>query len=91
VSKYALELKGGKEAITERTVLVDCTTNGLTSKPAVPVFNHDKLILQSVSLCAQTFSASFIGYVESQNWDIEKKNHMSEPVPHPNLVKNDMV
>jgi hypothetical protein len=30
-----------------------------------------------------------IGWIESQNWDIEKKNKFSTPVPHPNFISND--
>jgi len=30
-----------------------------------------------------------IGFFESQQWDVEKKNYMAEPVPNPNNIKND--
>ena len=45
VTKYSLIMKGGRETVNENTLFVDCTSNGLTSRPAVTVFSHDKLVL----------------------------------------------
>jgi len=63
---------------------VDCTTDGLTYRPTCPIFQGNKIILQSVMLCQQVFSASAIGSLEVRNRESdERKNEILAPVPHP--------
>jgi len=63
---------------------VDCTSDGLASTPSVPIFQDKKLVLQPVSLCQQVKSAAAIAALELRPGDIEKKNAILVPVPHPN-------
>jgi len=83
-------MRDGEELITDNTILVDCSTNGLTSKPAIPVFTADKLTLQSTLYLAQTSSAAHIAWIETRDWSQDKKNLFSIPIPHPNLTKPDL-
>lgn len=39
-------LKEGEEPITDKTILVDCSANGLTKRPVIPLFYEDRIILQ---------------------------------------------
>jgi len=63
---------------------VDCTSNGLGKRPKTPVFNGNKICLQSVYECQQVFSAAIIGALEARfSSNDELMNKMCIPVPHP--------
>ncbi|MEM7017453.1 MAG: NAD(P)/FAD-dependent oxidoreductase [Pseudomonadota bacterium] len=64
---------------------IDCTANGLSRQPSVPIFQGNQITLQSVLTCQQVFSASLIGYVESRYDDDTQKNELCQPVPHPEV------
>jgi hypothetical protein len=65
------------------TIHVDCTADALSTRPAVPVFQNDRITLQTVRTCQQVFSAAFIGYIETNYDDQDRKNALTGPVPHP--------
>ena len=76
--------KEGAHALPENTLFIDCSAGALDARPAVPVFQGDKLVLQAVKVCQQVFSAAVIAKVESLlNASDEDKNDLTEPVPHP--------
>jgi hypothetical protein len=83
ISSDTIHLDEGTVATAETTLHIDCTADGLERRPAVPVFDADKLILQSVRTCQQVFSAAFIGHVEAAYQDDTIKNELCTPVPHP--------
>lgn len=62
---------------------IDCSADGLERRPSVPVFNGDRITLQSVRTCQQVFSAAFIGHVEASFTDGAEKNELCTPIPHP--------
>jgi len=65
------------------TLYIDCTADGLERLPPAPVFNRDRITLQTVRGCQQVFSAAFIGHVEAAYSDDATRNRLCEPVPHP--------
>lgn len=65
------------------SLFVDCTTQGLPRPPSVPVFDGDRVVLQSVRGCQQVFSAAFIAHVEAAFDDDEVRNDLCVPIPHP--------
>ena len=65
---------------------VDCTANGLSRRPALPVFAGNTIRLQSLSMCQQVFSAAVIAYVEARYNNEAQKNELCQPVPHPEEV-----
>lgn len=65
------------------SLYVDCTTQGLPRPPSVPVFDGDRITLQSVRSCQQVFSAAFIAHVEAGYPDDAVRNALCAPVPHP--------
>eukprot|EP00928_Gymnodinium_smaydae_P014519 TRINITY_DN15335_c0_g1_i1.p1 TRINITY_DN15335_c0_g1~~TRINITY_DN15335_c0_g1_i1.p1 ORF type:complete len:154 (-),score=17.47 TRINITY_DN15335_c0_g1_i1:263-724(-) len=67
------------------TLYVDCSTDGLATRPAIPVFQGNIITLQAVMMCQQVFSAALLGYVESFDAGDEEKNSLSTPVPHPDV------
>ena len=78
-----LVLDGGTLDIDAGTLCVDCTADGLERRPAAPVFDGDRITLQSVRTCQQVFSAAFIAHVEVTEQDEAQKNLLCTPVPHP--------
>ena len=65
------------------SLYLDCTTPGLPRPPSVPVFDGDRITLQSVRGCQQVFSSAFIAHVEAAYPDDMSRNALCEPVPHP--------
>ena len=66
------------------TVFVDCAADGLPKVPMVKVFDGNKIVLQTVRMCQQVYSAGFIGNVECNvNASEERKNELTQPVPLP--------
>jgi hypothetical protein len=79
-----IKLEGGNYVPTPDTLYIDCSADGLAKRSSVPVFNGNKITLQSVRQCQQVFSAAFIAHVEAAYNDNDKmKNEMCRPVPHP--------
>jgi len=75
---------GSSFPVDGRSLYVDCSSDGLAAKPACPIFQGKKIVLQSVSMCQQVFSASAIAALEMRMEDKDdKKNAILEPVPHP--------
>ena len=62
-------LAHGAIPVPAPSLYVDCTTPGLPRPPSVPVFDGDRITLQSVRGCQQVFSAAFIAHVEAAYGD----------------------
>jgi hypothetical protein len=65
------------------TLHIDCSADGLATRPAVPVFDGQHITAQAVSRCQQVFSAAFTAHVEAAYSDDATKNELCFPVPHP--------
>ena len=68
------------------TLHIDCTADGLASRPPQPVFDDNKITLQSVRTCQQVFSAAFIAHMEVAEPGQARKNLICTPVPHPDTA-----
>ena len=79
-------LDEGSIPTTANTFHVDCTADGLERRPAVPVFDGDRLTLQTVRHCQQVFSAAFIAHVEATYDDEAHQNTLCGVVPHPDAA-----
>ena len=79
-------LDGGEIATTPDTVHVHCAADGLARRPSKPVFDGDRITLQTVRHCQQVFSAALIAHVEVSNQDQARKNELMQVVPHPNTA-----
>jgi hypothetical protein len=76
-------LDGGSVLSTPSSLYIDCTADGLPRRPAMPVFDTDRITLQSMRGCQQVFSAAFIAHVESAYDDDAVKNELCSAIPHP--------
>lgn len=69
---------------------VDCTADGLAKRPPCPIWDADRITLQSIIMCQQVMSAAAIAALELRETDDAKKNDVFTPVPHP-VVPTDFV
>ena len=81
-------LQKGRIPTNSNTLHVDCTADGLAKRDAVPIFDGNRITLQSVFLCQQVFSAAILGFIETKFDDDETKNNLCEVVPHPELERD---
>ena len=76
-------LDNGAIPTSRDTLHIDCTADGLERRPAMPVFDGDRITLQSVRTCQQVLSAALIAHVEGAYDDEARKNELCTPIPHP--------
>ena len=76
-------LDNGTVPTTPDTLHIDCTADGLEARPAVTVFEGDRITLEPVRTCQPTFSAALIGHVEAAYEDEAEKNELCTPIPYP--------
>lgn len=65
------------------TLHIDCSADGLETRPAVAVFDGMKITPQPLSRCQQVFGAALTAHVEATYADDAVKNDLCIPVPHP--------
>jgi len=78
-------LERGTTATGADVLHVDCTADGLTRRPARPIFNGDQITLQPVTFCQPTMSAAMIANIEMLSVDDGRKNKMTQPTPYPDV------
>ena len=76
-------LDSGAIPTTPDTLHVDCAADGLAVRPAVPVFEGERITLEVVRTCQPTFSAALIGHIEAGSKDEAEKNEICRPIPYP--------
>jgi hypothetical protein len=76
-------LQNGRYKYVPDTLFIDCSADALAKIHAAPVFQEDKIRLQSVRYCQQVFSAAFIAHAEATYDTMEEKNKLCRPIPHP--------
>lgn len=76
-------LDRGAVAVSGRELYLDCTADGAEKRSATPIFDSNRITLQSVRGCQQIFSAALIAHVEAAYRDDSLKNELCVPLPHP--------
>ncbi len=76
-------LADGTVTVDGSALYVDCSADGLERRPPVPVFDGDRITLQSLRGCQQVFSAALTAHLEARNPDDDLNNDLCLPVPHP--------
>ncbi|MCH2172475.1 NAD(P)/FAD-dependent oxidoreductase [Myxococcota bacterium] len=84
VEPSLIVLEGGELPAHPDALYVDCTADGLSRREVRPLFEGQRVTLQSMVMCQQVFSASVAGYIESRYDDDEEKNKLCRVVAHPN-------
>ncbi len=83
ISDREITLEQGTVPTTPGTLHVDCSADGLATRPEVSVFDGEHMTLQTVRTCQQVFSAAFIAHVEAAYADDALKNELCHVIPHP--------
>lgn len=61
-------------------VHVDCTACGYHKQPVRPIFEPDRIVIQSLIGGVQTYYAALLGFIESTGRDDDEKNRLCPPV-----------
>ena len=103
ITKTHLILKGNNELednegqkpvlipYSEGSVVVDCSSNALPKRPAVPIFQSGKkIILQPALQCVICISAAMTGYIECHPdfADDDDRNSVIIPAPYPTSTRD---
>lgn len=83
ITPEKIQLDKGELLIDDKTVVVDCSADGLERRPVVPIFDDKQMTLQAVRTCQQVFSAAFLAHIELSISGDEEKNTICNVVPHP--------
>jgi hypothetical protein len=78
-------LEHGEVPAAPGEVFVDCTASGFRTAPATPIFEPDKITLQSLLGGYTTYNAALVGFIESARSDDAEKNRLCPPTPQPSV------
>lgn len=80
VGRDEIILTGGIIAAEPDTLYVDCTAKAFAQRPSIPVFQGDRIVLQTLRGGVVPLSAALIARVEAAYDDEAVKNHLCPPV-----------
>jgi hypothetical protein len=83
IAPGALRLDDGDVAMSAGTLYIDCTASAVERRPAVPIFQPDRIVCQIVRAPQPAFSAALVAYVEARYTDDAAKNALCGIVPFP--------
>ena len=81
INASGLQLVDGDVEMPKRTVFIDCSADGLAKRPIQPIFNGERITLQTVRFCQQVFSAAFTARVELSPIEEATKNELCAKCP----------
>jgi hypothetical protein len=81
-----MRLDGGFVPVAAGALYIDCTASAVTRRPAVPVFDGDRITLQMIRMPAPTFSAALAAWVEVHIGDEARRNELCATCPLPDTV-----
>lgn len=79
-------LAQGQVPVEPDTLFIDCTASAVEFRPAQPIFQDGKIVLQVVRLPLPAFSAALIGHVEAHYGNDAHKNGLCASVPFPHTL-----
>ena len=82
IGPQEIVLEHGSLATSPDVLHIDCAADGLARRPAAPVFDGDRITLQSLRTCQPVFSAALAGHVEARYSEGEK-TELCTAIPHP--------
>ena len=86
ISTEAMVLDHGTVAVAPDTLFVDCTASAVEIRPALPIFDRDRITPQLVRAPQPAFSAALVAYVEAHYDDDAAKNALCRTVPFPETL-----
>lgn len=86
VEPGALVFDDHRVEVPADSVFVDCTASAVERRPAVPLFQPGRIVLQMVRVPQPAFSAALAAWLEAHGGDDDARNALSIPVPLPDGV-----
>lgn len=86
IERENITLDQGLVAGAEGDLYVDCTAKAFCRRPAVPVFERNRITLQPVRAYRMSLSAAAIGHIEASYDDDEIRNDLCSPIPMPDVT-----
>jgi len=86
ISAEAMVVDQGKVAVAPDTLFIDCTASAVEIRPALPIFDRDRITPQLVRAPQPAFSAALVAYVEAHYDDDAAKNALCRTVPFPETL-----
>lgn len=80
-----LVLADGTVPARADSLYIDCTASAVEFRPAVPVFDDDRITLQMLRVCQPAFSAALAAHVEAAYDSDADKNRICSVIPLPNF------
>ena len=87
ITQREVILEKGEVKYEGKPLFVNCSADGLSRRPVVPIFQGKKITLQSIFFCQQVFSAACIGRLELTKYSEKRRNELV-PIPHPQLKED---
>jgi hypothetical protein len=79
VAESEIALDGGVIPMEPGTLVVHCAASGLRYPPLVPLWQPDKIRLQTIRVGFPCFGAALAGYVEATRDDDRERNRLCPP------------
>jgi hypothetical protein len=84
VTRYEMVFDNGSVALPEDSLVVHCAASGLQYPPLIPLWEPDKIRLQTIRVGFPCFCAALAGYVEATRDDDRERNRVCPPSNLPN-------
>jgi len=79
VTHREVVLEGGSVPLAPGSLVVHCAASGLQYPPLVPLWERDKVRLQTIRIGFPCFGAALAGYVEATRDDDRERNRLCPP------------
>jgi hypothetical protein len=88
VTQREIVLDGGTVPLPPGSLVVHCAASGLQYPPLVPLWEPDKIRLQTIRVGFPCFCAALAGYVEATRDDDRERNRLCPPNTLPNTPRD---
>lgn len=85
ISRGRITLSEGDVSTNTDEIFIDCTASGFRTAPVRPIFEPQRIIIQSLIGGLTTYNAALIAFIESTARDDVEKNRLCPPVAQFNL------
>jgi hypothetical protein len=86
VSAREVTLDGGVVPLPAGALVVHCAASGLAYPPMVPIWQPDRIRVQTIRAGFPCFGAALAGYVEATRSDDEERNRLCPPNLYPDSL-----
>ncbi len=88
ISRNEICLANGAIRVAPGTTFINCSADGIPTKPPQPIFQDNRILLQYTRRCSPTFSAAMIAFLEARLEDDAARNSMCAPIPMPSTPRD---